>query len=256
MTIVRVDTHIHLSAAMTQKQLLDFIVDKVRNHSDDIVGTEKGEEKTLGQIFEELHLTADTLTVDRLDTKGDNVMQRFDKFNSKYNPFGIGSLRTIFLKSSNYIKGRYYAELTQKLFDGMEKKGWEKSEYRISIYGRSPSEWEKLSDWVYENKLFSKDNRFMIQVPRIYQVFKKNGQINSFHEMLSNIFLPLFQASIEPEKYPKLNSFLQQVSGFDSVDDESKLEPGFSSDLPSPKNWTSNENPPYVTNESETNEVV
>ena len=38
---------------------------------------------------------------------------RFDKFNLKYNPIGESRLREIFLKTDNYIQGRYLAELTK-----------------------------------------------------------------------------------------------------------------------------------------------
>lgn len=38
---------------------------------------------------------------------------RFDKFNLKYNPIGESRLREIFLKTDNYINGRYLAELTK-----------------------------------------------------------------------------------------------------------------------------------------------
>ena len=38
---------------------------------------------------------------------------RFDKFNLKYNPIGEPRLREIFLKTDNYIQGRYLAELTR-----------------------------------------------------------------------------------------------------------------------------------------------
>lgn len=38
---------------------------------------------------------------------------RFDKFNLKYNPIGESRLREIFLKTDNYIQGRYLAELTR-----------------------------------------------------------------------------------------------------------------------------------------------
>jgi AMP deaminase len=38
---------------------------------------------------------------------------RFDKFNLKYNPIGESRLREIFLKTDNYIEGRYLAELTK-----------------------------------------------------------------------------------------------------------------------------------------------
>ena len=42
---------------------------------------------------------------------------RFDKFNLKYNPIGESRLREIFLKTDNYIQGRYLAELTQGTYE-------------------------------------------------------------------------------------------------------------------------------------------
>jgi hypothetical protein len=36
-------------------------------------------------------------------------------FNLKYNPAGQSRLREIFLKSDNYINGRYLAELTKEV---------------------------------------------------------------------------------------------------------------------------------------------
>lgn len=39
------------------------------------------------------------------------AFHRFDKFNLKYNPMGSSRLREIFLKTDNYIGGRYFAEL-------------------------------------------------------------------------------------------------------------------------------------------------
>lgn len=41
---------------------------------------------------------------------------RFDKFNLKYNPIGESRLREIFLKTDNFIEGRYLAELTRGMF--------------------------------------------------------------------------------------------------------------------------------------------
>src|SRR5262249_51253816 len=38
---------------------------------------------------------------------------RFDRFNLKYNPIGESRLREVFLKTNNYIQGRYLAELTK-----------------------------------------------------------------------------------------------------------------------------------------------
>lgn len=64
--------------------------------------------------------------------------------------------------------------------------------------------------------------------------------------MLANIFMPLFEATVFPDKHPELFKFLLYISGFDSVDDESKHEnPIFDSDTPLPPRWKDFENPPY-----------
>ena len=40
-----------------------------------------------------------------------NTFHRFDKFNAKYNPVGESRLREIFLKTDNFMEGRYFAEI-------------------------------------------------------------------------------------------------------------------------------------------------
>jgi AMP deaminase len=73
-----------------------------------------GAELTLQQVFESLNLTAYDLSIDTLDMHANqDSFHRFDKFNLKYNPIGESRLREIFLKTDNYIKGRYLAELTK-----------------------------------------------------------------------------------------------------------------------------------------------
>ena len=44
---------------------------------------------------------------------------RLDKYSLKYNPLSTSKLREIFLKSDNAIDGRYFAEITQELFDDL-----------------------------------------------------------------------------------------------------------------------------------------
>lgn len=47
----KVDTHIHLAAAMNQKHLLRFIKRKLRDHADDIVAkTAHGAPQTLAEV--------------------------------------------------------------------------------------------------------------------------------------------------------------------------------------------------------------
>ena len=67
--------------------------------------------------------------------------------------------------------------------------------------------------------------------------------LSNWGEMLDNIFRPLFAVSCDPDSDPLLDSFLQHVSGIDSVDDESKL--GLDQPETLPVDWTSHENPSY-----------
>jgi AMP deaminase len=67
--------------------------------------------------------------------------------------------------------------------------------------------------------------------------------------MLDNIFLPMFEATLDPEGHPKLAKFLTLVSAFDSVDDESKSanvhDRTFSSLDRTPDEWDIGDNPSY-----------
>ena len=46
------------------------------------------------------------------------------------------------------------------------------AEYRVSIYGSAADQWGKLAEWVVDNELHSPNNRWMVQIPRIYNVFR------------------------------------------------------------------------------------
>ncbi|PRP86453.1 AMP deaminase [Planoprotostelium fungivorum] len=247
--IIKVDTHVHLAAAMTARHLLHFIKRKARlNPDDEVILNRDGSKQILSKVFESLHLRPEELTVNSLDVFADNTFQRFDNFNNKYNPFGFSELRTVFLKTDNYIKGQYFAEITRELLEQMEKNGYERAEYRLSIYGRSKQEWTDLAQWVETFQLNSKVNRWIIQIPRIYEVFRKMNAVKSFGQVIENIFEPLFAVTLNPASNPVLFRFLQRVSGFDSVDDESKPEakllPGSTTD--DPLSWTETTNPPYA----------
>lgn len=242
----KVDTHVHHSACMNEKHLLRFIKHKIRHCADEEVIFRDGKVLTLAQVFESLGLTAYDLSIDTLDMHAHkDTFHRFDKFNLKYNPVGESRLREIFLKTDNYINGRYLAEITREVFDDLEASKYQMTEYRISIYGRSVDEWDKLAEWVIDNKLFSHNVRWLIQIPRLYDVYKKQGIVNSFQEVIRNLFLPLFEVTQNPQSHPKLHILLQRVVGFDSVDDESKSDNRFYRKFPTARHWDSPTSPPY-----------
>ncbi|OMP87304.1 AMP deaminase [Diplodia seriata] len=242
----KVDTHVHHSACMNQKHLLRFIKSKMKKSPDEVVLYRDGKHLTLREVFESINLTAYDLSIDTLDMHAHtDSFHRFDKFNLKYNPIGESRLRTIFLKTDNYIHGRYLAEITKEVMADLESSKYQMVEWRISIYGRDLEEWDKLAAWVVDNKLFSLNVRWLIQVPRLYDVYKSSNLMNNFEQIVRNIFQPLFEVTKDPNSHPKLHVFLQRVIGFDSVDDESKPERRLYRKFPKPKWWDTKQNPPY-----------
>eukprot|EP00002_Diphylleia_rotans_P004983 TRINITY_DN1391_c0_g3_i6.p1 TRINITY_DN1391_c0_g3~~TRINITY_DN1391_c0_g3_i6.p1 ORF type:complete len:686 (+),score=142.14 TRINITY_DN1391_c0_g3_i6:82-2139(+) len=241
----KVDNHVHHSSCMNQKHLLRFIKKKLKTCGSEVVIFRDNQYLTLEQVFQSLNLTAEDLSVDMLDMHAHDTFQRFDKFNLKYNPCGQSRLREIFLKTENYVKGRYMAEITKEVMSDLESSKYQMAEYRISIYGRNKDEWSKLAAWFCENQIYSDNVRWLIQVPRLYNVHKETGAIKNFEEFMANVFEPLFQVTRDPSSCPNLHRMLQQIVGFDSVDDESKPERQLHKAIPAADKWDHEENPPY-----------
>uniref|UniRef100_A0A8C6P0I4 AMP deaminase n=1 Tax=Nothobranchius furzeri TaxID=105023 RepID=A0A8C6P0I4_NOTFU len=244
----KVDTHIHAAACMNQKHLLRFIKKSYRVDQDRVVHKLKGKEVTMKALFESLNLHPYDLTVDSLDVHaGRQTFQRFDKFNAKYNPVGASELRDLYLKTENHINGEYFATIIKEVASDLEDAKYQYAEPRLSIYGCNPNEWTKLSGWFVKHRVFSLNLKWMIQIPRIYDIFRGKNFIPHFGKMLENIFLPAFEATIDPESHPELSIFLKHVTGFDSVDDESKHSGHmFSTKSPKPEEWDIAKNPSYT----------
>jgi AMP deaminase len=119
-----------------------------------------------------------------------------------------------------------------------------------------------------DNKIYSDNVRWLIQIPRLFNLYKENHILHNFQEMLENIFTPLIQVTLDPSSNPSLHRLLQQgkyflalfiilfptvivimmsiVVGFDSVDDESVVQPRLNwSRIGPPHHWTFDVNPPY-----------
>ncbi|XP_044728732.1 AMP deaminase 2 isoform X2 [Chrysoperla carnea] len=246
--IRKVDTHIHAASCMNQKHLLRFIKKTLKNNADEVVVNTHGTYMSMKEVFQSMNLTTYDLTVDMLDVHADrNTFHRFDKFNAKYNPIGESRLREVFLKTDNYINGKYFARIIKEVASDLEESKYQNAELRLSIYGKNYDEWDKLAKWAIENNVHSDNVRWLIQMPRVYDIFKLNKLLENFQQILSNIFLPLFEVTNDPSSHPELHKFLRYVIGFDSVDDESKPEnPLFDKDVPTPDKWSDDENPPYA----------
>jgi AMP deaminase len=88
--VAKVDTHVHLAAAMTANHLLDFIRRKYVHFPDEVVMIDKKndniKEITLKDVFKKSGIEEiSQLTVDSLDVQAEsNLFDRFDHFNAKY----------------------------------------------------------------------------------------------------------------------------------------------------------------------------
>jgi len=249
--IMKVDNHIHLAAAASANQFVNFVKDKLENEGDTVV-MENGQ--TLQEVFTQNGLSADHLTIDAFNVLADySVYQRFDNFNSNFSPFKLAQIRKIFMKVENVIEGRYFAELTKSVFARLEQSKGHNSaaEMRLSIYGMERHEWYNLAKWVlrdwggkdYPGPVLSTHNRWIVQVPRLWRIFHMKSKGNSFQDMLENLFVPIFEATLFPENHPEVSELLKHIVGFDSVDDEGTAEAPCGCARPS--DWNKEQNPAY-----------
>ena len=136
----------HLAAAFSPQDFVNFIKRKVREDSPEKVY----KNKTIGEVMADIGLSEEQITLDVIDVQADNTLfDRFDRFNAKYNPAGNSSLREIFLKSENDLKGRYFAELTKVALKHLEDSKTLFAEYRMSVYGSSMEDWNLVAEWTY-----------------------------------------------------------------------------------------------------------
>lgn len=130
----KVDTHVHHSACMNQKHLLRFIKSKMKKCPNEVVIERDGKQLTLKEVFDSINLTAYDLSIDTLDMHAHtDSFHRFDKFNLKYNPIGQSRLRDIFLKTDNFIKGRYLAEITKEVITDLESSKYQMVSLLMSV---------------------------------------------------------------------------------------------------------------------------
>lgn len=133
------------------------------------------------------------------------------------------------------------------MLSDLNESKYQNAEPRLSIYGKNRKEWDTLANWAVTNNIHSDNVRWLIQVPRLYDVFKNNKLVSNFAEVIRNIFEPLFEATVNPSKNENLYKFLTYVTGFDSVDDESKHESSLIEKIGIlPEKWDEEENPPYL----------
>lgn len=86
--------------------------------------------------------------------------------------------------------------------------------FRLSIYGRRLSEWDKLARWFFTNRLAHNNVRWLIQIPRLYHIYKKIGEVT--HDELSGS--SAMPSHMSPAAGPVGRSFHAAGAGEVSID--------------------------------------
>ena len=63
-----------------------------------------------------------------------------------------------------------WALFTQEVMDDLEESKYQNAELRLSIYGRTRDEWDKLAAWAIQHRAYSDNVRWMVQIPRLLSV--------------------------------------------------------------------------------------
>ena len=64
--------------------------------------------------------------------KGSIIFElRFDRFNAKYNPLGQSVLREIYIKTDNYMGGKYFADIIKQVGVDLEDSKYQHAEPRF-----------------------------------------------------------------------------------------------------------------------------
>ena len=228
-TAHKVDNNVHTTAGMNSRTLLEFFVEKATNNGHDVVCEDPltSSPVTLKEMLAKLKIDPNRVAVDELHSLVQTNQQ----------------IRNIFLSTDNFMQGRYFAELTKRTLDLYKLDEYTFSESRLQIFGRDANEWHNLAMWFDRYGMASHQNRWVVHLPRGYAKLKRQRVVKNFAEYLDNIFQPLWEVSLHPAQDPKFHYFLTHVSGFDCVDDESKV------DLPlefkEPHDWNTDQSPPY-----------
>lgn len=59
----------------------------------------------------------------------------------------------------------------------LEESKYQNVELRLSIYGRSRDEWDKLAKWAVSHQVYSNNVRWLVQVPRLLWVTPVVGKM-------------------------------------------------------------------------------
>ena len=72
------------------------------------------------------------------------------------------------------MNGQFFADIVKQVGKDLEESKYQHAEPRLSIYGRRYDEFEKLAKWAVSNDVYSSHIVWLIQIPRIFDIYKVN----------------------------------------------------------------------------------
>ena len=54
----------------------------------------------------------------------------------------------------------------------------------LNLNLRNPGEWDQLASWAVTNNVYSDHVRWLIQVPRLYDIYRTKGGVKTFQDIL------------------------------------------------------------------------
>ena len=52
---------------------------------------------------------------------------------------------------------------------------------------RNLLEWDQLASWALTNNVYSDHVRWLVQVPRLYDIYRSKGGVNTFQDILGQL---------------------------------------------------------------------
>jgi AMP deaminase len=247
-TVAKVDNHVHGGSVIPVEMFIGFVKEKYQSECNTPVYQEpNGQILTLCQLFKSENITFNDLNINALNLHGDKVRNRFDYFLEHiYQPFGSEKLGTVFLQYDNYIGGRFYAEILRKVFVNFPKYNVY-SEIRVPVFGVSYLQWSTLANWIDKYDLLNDDRvQWVIEVWALSSANANLTEVHNYEDVLSNIFLPLFEATVNPQSNPTLSRILKYMTFFDNDSGEGiESSPFFDWAIP-PQNIINPADAPFV----------
>ncbi|CCK73550.1 metallo-dependent hydrolase superfamily protein NDAI_0G05670 [Naumovozyma dairenensis CBS 421] len=267
----KIDRDLLLSGCFTQRQLSEFIWEKINLEPNRIVYFNEGtnEKLSLKELFE---TTCDETGNETSDPMSIGLKVIDDEFLEWYNDFYLPEFHLIpdsinltklpckqkrfyyltktFLNFDNFIEGEYFAELLIRyVVNPLEKSKYQLIQMSIDFQFYpvdSDSWWTKFSRWLIKWKLISYNIRWNVQISRIYTTLFQQKRLQNFQEFLDMVFDPVL-TSINDENW-ELQYFLTNVCSIELVvkQKDSYIWKEFTDLHCSPKDWTASGDNPTI----------